>query len=267
MAMHHRCHRRSSHPGANPRPSPRLRSSQSARQNNRYHFHWSRGVSAMNAANRFARQAIAFLLTGCLSSVALFSQGTPQSKKPLDYANGLVGTAPLDKQKLIGNAPPPGEQLYSGFTSPGAELPHSSTDMAPINNNLDLAYPAGVGAPYYYPNRTMVGFSSGSYDGPTVMPVVGDWTVPPERSCSVYDKAREKSSPGYYSVYLDDFKTKVEMTRNHVDWNLSVHISQDGSSPRPARPGTHRRRHRSRRRSYGTRRGSGFCKTAAGRRC
>jgi len=44
------------------------------------------------------------------------------------------------------------------------------------------------------------------------MPVVGDWTVPPERSASVYDKAREKSSPGYYSVYLDDFRTRVEMT-------------------------------------------------------
>ncbi len=166
----------------------------------------------MNPANRPIRLIVTFLLTGCLSSVASLSQSTPANKKPIDYANGLVGTAPLDIQKLIGNAPPPGEQLYSGFTSPGAELPHSATDMAPINNNLDLSYPAGVGAPYYYPNRTMVGFSSGAGTGPIVMPVVGNWTVPPERSFSVYDKAREKSSPGYYSVYLDDFKTKVEMT-------------------------------------------------------
>jgi len=133
-------------------------------------------------------------------------------KRPVDYANGLVGTAPLDDQKLIGNAPPPGEQLYSGFTSPGAVLPHSSTELAPINANLDLNYPAGVRAPYFYPNRTIIGFSSGSEDGPAVMPVVGDWTVPPERSGSVYDKVREKSSPGYYSVYLDDFRIKVEMT-------------------------------------------------------
>ena len=44
------------------------------------------------------------------------------------------------------------------------------------------------------------------------MPVVGNWTVPPERSAAVYDKASEKSSPGYYSVFLDDSKTKVEMT-------------------------------------------------------
>jgi predicted alpha-1,2-mannosidase len=133
-------------------------------------------------------------------------------KRTVDYVNGLVGTAPLDDRKLIGNAPPPGEQLYSGFTSPGAVLPHSSTELAPINANLDLNYSAGVRAPYFYPNRTIVGFSSGSEDGPTVMPVVGDWTVPPERSGSVYDKAREKSSLGYYSVYLDDFRTKVEVT-------------------------------------------------------
>ncbi len=44
------------------------------------------------------------------------------------------------------------------------------------------------------------------------MPMVGNWTVPPERSASVYDKAREKASPGYYSVYLDDYQTLAEMT-------------------------------------------------------
>jgi predicted alpha-1,2-mannosidase len=133
-------------------------------------------------------------------------------ERPVDYANGLVGTAPLDQQKLIGNAPPPGEQLYSGFTSPSAMLPHSSTELGPINANLDVNYPAGVRAPYFYPNRMIYGFTSGADGSPTVMPVVGDWTVPPERSASVYGKAREKASPGYYSVYLDDYQTLAEMT-------------------------------------------------------
>ncbi len=130
----------------------------------------------------------------------------------LGYVNALVGTAPLDDQKLIGNAPPPGEQLYSGFTSPAARLPHSSTELGPINANRDVNYPAGVRARYFYPNRVMYGFSTGAGDSPTLMPVVGDWTVPPERPGSVYDKAREKASPGYYSVFLDDFRTQVEMT-------------------------------------------------------
>ncbi len=143
----------------------------------------------------------------------LSAQSIPSSRKnPVDYVNGLVGTASLDNQKLIGNAPPPGEKLYSGFTSPGALLPHSSTELAPINVNQDLSYPSGVGTPYLYGNRTIMGFSSGAGDMPTVMPMVGDWTVPPDRSSSVYDKAREKSTPGYYGVYLNDFSTLAEMT-------------------------------------------------------
>ncbi|HEX3985965.1 MAG TPA: GH92 family glycosyl hydrolase [Acidobacteriaceae bacterium] len=159
------------------------------------------------------RRACLLALAGCLVLPALVAQDSPASRKtPVQYVNGLVGTAPLDQQKLIGNAPPPGEKLYSGFTSPAAMLPHSSTQVGPVNANLDLMYPAGVRAPYFYPNRNMYGFTSGGHGGPMVMPVVGNWTVPPDRSSSVYDKSSEVASPGYYSVYLDDFHTRAEMT-------------------------------------------------------
>src|SRR5699024_3364236 len=97
-------------------------------------------------------------------------------------------------------------------TSPGAALPHSSTNVSPINTNRAFTYPAGVGTSYYYPNLTMKGFSSGGRYGPTVMPVVGDWTVPPQRSISLYDQTTETSSPGYYAVDLTTFKTRAEMT-------------------------------------------------------
>lgn len=135
----------------------------------------------------------------------------------VDEANPLVGTAPLDQQALIGNAPPPGEPLYSGMTSPGASLPHSSTEATPVNLNVDLSYPAGVGMSYYYPNPTMIGFTGGgsTYGGeasPMIMPVVGDWTVPPDYAQSYYDKASEKASPGYYAVDLATFHTRVELT-------------------------------------------------------
>lgn len=138
------------------------------------------------------------------------AQGDP--KRGVDYANPLVGTAPLDQPKLIGNAPPPGEQLYSGFTSPGAMLPHDSVEVTPVNANLALEYTAGVPWPYYYPNPTMVGFSAGGAGGPMITPVVGDWTVPPDQPASVYDKTREKASPGFYSVFLYTAKTEVELT-------------------------------------------------------
>ena len=171
----------------------------------------------MKAATKSYRARKVANLIVLLSAVnvslsGLFGQKVPvESKPPIDYVNGLVGTAPLDKQLLIGNAPPPGELLYSGMTSPGAELPHDSVDLSPINRNIDLTYPAGVRDSYLYSNPTIMGFST-AVGGPIIMPVVGNWTVPPERRASIYDRAKEKSSPGYYSVDLDDFKTKAEMT-------------------------------------------------------
>ncbi|MGA2114767.1 MAG: GH92 family glycosyl hydrolase [Bryobacteraceae bacterium] len=134
-----------------------------------------------------------------------------QAKRPVDYVNALVGTAPLDDPALIGNAPPPGEELYTGMTSPGAVLPHGVVDLGPVNKNLDLAYDAGVGMSYNYTHRTMLGFT-GPLQGMMVMPVVGDWTVPPERSASYYGKDKEKAAAGYYTVYLDDYRVKVELT-------------------------------------------------------
>ena len=139
-------------------------------------------------------------------------------QSPVELADPLVGTAPLDDPAVIGNAPPPGEPVYSGQTSPAALLPHGSVAAAPVNNNIELQYPNGVPVPYYYTNPTMIGFTGGggpTYGGnaePFIMPVVGDWSPPPAYSQSYYDKSREKARPGYYSVYLDSFKTQAELT-------------------------------------------------------
>ena len=182
---------------------------------------------------RFRRRAVSIFKQHVVIAVALavfalgsFSAGraqdgnTAQSATPAitDAANPLVGTASLDQRALIGNAPPPGEPLYSGMTSPGASLPQSSTETAPVNVNVDLSYPTGVATPYYYANPTMIGFTGGGGStyggraGPMIMPVVGDWTMPPDYAQSYYDKASEKASPGYYVVDLATFHTKVELT-------------------------------------------------------
>jgi predicted alpha-1,2-mannosidase len=150
-------------------------------------------------------KSVACLLLGCAAAALGFQ------KSPVDSVNTLVGTAPLDRPEWIGNAPPPGEELYTGMTSPGAVVPHGITNLGPINKNLDVSYPAGVGMSYNYLHRTMFGFTNGM-PGMVVMPVVGPWTVPPERSESVYDKSKERGRPGYYTVYLDDFRVKAEMT-------------------------------------------------------
>ncbi|SUJ31925.1 Putative alpha-1,2-mannosidase [Sphingomonas paucimobilis] len=153
-----------------------------------------------------------------LLTTAVSGQSLPsEPSTPVDLASPLVGTAPLDRRDLIGNAPPPGEPVYSGQTSPGARLPHSSVEVAPVNVNIELSYPTGVPTPYHYPNPTMLGFTAGggaTYGGrakPIFMPIVGDWTVPPAYTSVHYDKARENAAPGYYSVNLDN-GTKTELT-------------------------------------------------------
>ena len=183
-------------------------------------------MTSVTGRSQFSTLAVARRLCWLSAAVVLLAEPVSAqsklesnvSRRPVEEANPLVGTAPLSRQELIGNAPPAGEPLYSGQTSPGARLPHSLVEAAPVNVNLELSYPTGVPAPYYYPNPTMIGFTGGggsTYGGrakPNIMPVVGDWTVPPAYSQSYYDKARETASPGYYSVYLDTFRTGVELT-------------------------------------------------------
>jgi predicted alpha-1,2-mannosidase len=159
-----------------------------------------------------------------LASAVLLAGGSglalaqTSATRPVDEANPLVGTAPLDRKELIGNAPPAGEPLYSGITSPGARLPHGAVEAAPVNVNIEQTYPTGVATPYYYPAPTMIGFTGGggaTYGGgaqPILMPIVGDWTVPPVYTQSWYDKAKEVAAPGYYSAYLDSFKVRAELT-------------------------------------------------------
>lgn len=135
------------------------------------------------------------------------------AKTPVDYANPLVGTASLDDPELLGNAPPPGEEAYTGFTFPGPALPHRNILLGPINKDLtEAAGNHGIIFPYTHSRATMIGFS-GPVAGLTIMPVVGNWTVPPDRSyASPYDKESESASPGYYSVFFPDSSVRTELT-------------------------------------------------------
>jgi predicted alpha-1,2-mannosidase len=151
-----------------------------------------------------------------LVAVALFfgfASASLSAKTPVEYANPLVGTASLDDPKLLGNAPPPGEETYTGFTYPGPALPHREIILGPINKDLsEAADNHGIIFPYTHSRRTMLGFSA-PMPGSTIMPVVGDWTVPPDRTyASPCDKKSEKASPGYYSVFFPDGGVQTELT-------------------------------------------------------
>ena len=152
-------------------------------------------------------QAVTLLLLGFFLVTPAFGQS------PVDYANPLVGTASLDDPALLGNAPAPGEEAYSGFTYPGPALPHHDIILGPINKDLtEAAGNHGIIFPYVHSRRTMLGFSA-PMGGLTIMPVVGEWNVPPDRTyASPYDKQTEKASPGYYSVFFPDSGIKTELT-------------------------------------------------------
>jgi predicted alpha-1,2-mannosidase len=76
-------------------------------------------------------------------------------------------------------------------------------------------------SPYYYSDRKITGFRgshwlSGSctqdYGSVTIMPVAGGLKVSPMARASSFRHQTEVMHPAYYSVLLDDYKTKVELT-------------------------------------------------------
>ena len=140
------------------------------------------------------------------------NQPPRSEEEPLDYVNVLFGTASLDDPALLGNAPPVGEELYTGMVCPGAALPHG-IDVSPVNKDIALSYPHGNLYSYTYPRRTMIGFSC-MVEDMLLMPLVGDWTTPPDRIryASLYDKQSEQSTPGHYKVYLPDHRIHVDLT-------------------------------------------------------
>ena len=157
---------------------------------------------------KFSSKHLIAAILFCVSTLNLFAGRTP-----VECANPLAGTASLDKPELLGNAPPRGEEAYTGFTFPGPALPHRDIILGPINKDLtEAAGNHGIIFPYVHSRRTMLGFSS-PMPGLTIMPVVGDWNVPPDRSyASPYDKASEKALPGYYSVFFPDSGIRTELT-------------------------------------------------------
>lgn len=121
------------------------------------------------------------------------------------YVNPLVGT--------------------SGFGNvyPGAQIPFGGIQISPDTDFDDYDTAAG----YKYDHPTVLGFSLTHLSG-TGIPDLGDFLFmpgtgvmhlqpgthenPDEGYRSKYSHSREEASPAYYSLVLDDYGTKAEMT-------------------------------------------------------
>lgn len=121
------------------------------------------------------------------------------NKTPADYVDPLLGTQ--DSRWML---------------FPGSSTPFGMVKLSP--DNQDRGWKAG----YDYAVNSISGFShihSWTMAGVLMMPVTGPLYITPgtekhpERGYrSLFDHKNEVAKPGYYSVFLDDYNTKAELT-------------------------------------------------------
>lgn len=107
---------------------------------------------------------------------------------------------------------------FTGNTYPGAQTPHGMVQLSPDNGLPGWDRIAG----YFYPDSTIAGFShthlsgTGAGDGYDIsfMPLTGSPVTAPQPLGihSRFSHDREHAYAGFYSVYLDDYDVKVELT-------------------------------------------------------
>ncbi|MCT4648199.1 MAG: hypothetical protein N4A74_24640, partial [Carboxylicivirga sp.] len=125
--------------------------------------------------------------------------------KPMDYADPFIGTG------------------SHGHTYPGATFPFGMVQLSPDTRN-DGSWD-GCGG-YHYSDKEILGFSHTHLSGVGVtdygdillQPITGEVSLEPwskgetKGYASHFRHETETAYPGYYSVRLDDYKVKAEMT-------------------------------------------------------
>jgi predicted alpha-1,2-mannosidase len=127
-------------------------------------------------------------------------------KRPVDYVNTFLGTAPLTDPADIGFIPP--WRVWAGLVFPGASVPNAMVQLSPITR-------FGSGAGYEYENSTIYAFAhtnKGHWNlcNIPILPVSGD--VNPADFGSTFSHRNESAHPGYYQVYLERYGINAELT-------------------------------------------------------
>lgn len=147
---------------------------------------------------------------------AITTLSTLSQNKLIDYVNPMIGTDDM------------------GHTYPGATVPFGMVQLSPETDTIPYSVGQGYNkdvyrycSGYQYKDNTIVGFSHTHFSG-TGHSDLGDFLILPTTGIlklnpgtndnpdsgyrSRFSHDREKSSPGYYSVYLEDYKINAEMT-------------------------------------------------------
>lgn len=148
------------------------------------------------------------LVSGCLAGLLCLSACSPQTtelKEYTGYVNPFIGTG------------------GHGHTHPGAMLPHGMIQPGP-DTRID-GWDSCSG--YYYEDSTINGFAHTRLSGTgcadfgdfLLMPTVGEQKVEylgkesqKRPFASAFSHSNEYAEPGYYSVFLDTYGVKAELT-------------------------------------------------------
>lgn len=144
------------------------------------------------------------------------------AKRPVDYVDALIGTAPFQDKQYLGNNPPKGEELYYGSVVPGAMALDGTVKLSPDTGFDGIFHVRG--SAYRYTDHSIMGFSHthheyNRYANILFMPTTGPLKTKPgsrdnpsEGYRSHKDPTRERATAGYYTVFLTDYKVNVELT-------------------------------------------------------
>ena len=157
-----------------------------------------------------------FLLSICFLILSCQSQNDKEETKqknvefvtnPVTFVNPFLGTAPLTDTNIIGYTPPKDWRVWAGLVFPGTSLPNAMVQLSPITE-----YHSGAG--YEYEDTEILGFThtnKGHWNlcNIPILPVSGVSTYPYK---SKFSHKKEKASPAYYQVYLDDFNINVRLS-------------------------------------------------------
>jgi predicted alpha-1,2-mannosidase len=139
-----------------------------------------------------------------------------QPKTPADFVNPFIGTKNM------------------GHTFPGACVPFGLVQLSPETDTVMYSYGKGYNgdvyrycAGYQYDDSTIVGFSHTHFNGTghsdlgdlLIMPTTGRLklnpgikSIPRSGYRSHFSHETEEAHPGYYSVLLDDYHIKAELS-------------------------------------------------------
>ncbi len=150
------------------------------------------------------KRCTSLLLIIMFLSTAVKSQTSQTNMK---YVNTFIGTEAVTDPKILGFELPEDWRAWSGLTFPGSSLPNAMVQLSPMTKYQ----PAGAG--YEYEDSVIVGFThtnKGHWN-------LGNVPVLPmsntdSKSGSRFSHKNESAEPGYYQVYLDDYKVNVRLT-------------------------------------------------------